>query len=460
MSNLSNSYGFSESEDVISHRLNPMEIWNHVIRSMSVEERRTHLKIMKETLLLPYIKGPIKESWNEFMDVWKALKAEAFPPISDTATGSGKMPEECAKPVADGTEEELNPGKFSSLKNAFVDSLHPGEEIAVMDLECSLHSPLDTDGSPPHLAMRPNGPSGSLMYEMEPVSLRRQNVEQKRWNRRSQMMQKCLEIVQKMFRHSHGWFFHDNTNSLDVEWTSDQHENVVDLSSVRESLELGLYENPMDFYNDVDFLLNFILELYTQSPRRQYPNVDLQNSLDIALIVREMRSYFEDEFSDVKEMMDSDKELREREEATVYKVVGEREVDWEDLKRRLKELESQLKKRKDGNEGRKGNGGPKPKWLMRDEEKLILSRALGKLPEVVIEALVVILWSHDSELNGEEESLEVDIDDLDNEVLWALDTFVSGGERKEGTEQRKKVRRGKVVFFNLFSLTILFLLAS
>lgn len=97
-----------------------------------------------------------------------------------------------------------------------------------------------------------------------------------------------------------------------------------------------------------------------------------------------------------------------------------------------------------GEDARKVKGTPKPTWHMGSEAKRALSHNLGMFPEVVLETVADIIVRHRSEMplraerfkNEVEGDFDVDINFLNNDTLWALDLFASGGVWVEGRKRK------------------------
>jgi hypothetical protein len=86
---------------------------------------------------------------------------------------------------------------------------------------------------------------------------------------------------------------------------------------------------------------------------------------------------------------------------------------------------SSHKKSSDGANKRKSGGGSSNK-VMTFEDKRQLSLNINKLPHEALGKVVEIIKKRRSNVVGESEEIEIDIDLLDNTTLKELDTYVKG----------------------------------
>lgn len=223
-------------------------------------------------------------------------------------------------------------------------------------------------------------------------------------------------------------------------------EEPLDLPGIWQKMVNCEYPDPMEFARDVRLafkkaltcpptIIPLHLRLGTTYGRHLSSGEEptpLSDSQVVAL-AQEMWDAFEREFKAVEETVAREKEMRAREDEETAREVG---GNFEGFLKGLQKLESHLRGSREGRGGGKGKGKRKratvrgewcrPKLRLGDAGKLALCKALGKFPEPILGCLARILEAHQPEVGRwRGEVVEVDLEDLDNDSLWALHCFAS-----------------------------------
>lgn len=398
-----------------------VELRNQVIARMTSEEARKTLKVMKGALSVAYFRRSVGEVWDRFHAVWRSLASVAFSSTSESVAKEGIDLEKDAASFTDDDSEFplLEEGNFPSPE-----SVEKGK--VEWQKRC-------------------------LCYKFRVVSAKRKAILGKRKERMKAMMESCVAVLNGLISHRFGRYLARPMAKENMDLREEDYRKVyrrtADITSLKARVLQGKYKRPSEVAEEVRTILNNIIRYYRPSPRMAALHMG-QRSQMVAM-AEEMIRFFEESFAATQEMMEEDKRLKAEEADALYPPKSTVEgVDWDSLRRGLQKVQFQLRQARAGEGRGKRRGAPKPKWRIAGEELRELSEALGKLPEVVLDHLVEIVWGTLDEpiktyFRGK---MWVEMSTLDNDTLWALRHLASGGGAtwRSGGEEGRRRRKAEV----------------
>nr|XP_043639027.1 transcription factor GTE9-like [Erigeron canadensis] len=207
------------------------------------------------------------------------------------------------------------------------------------------------------------------------------------------LKKQCDGLLKKLMTHPHGWVFNNPVDvvTLKIPDYFDVIKNPMDFGTIKEKLSSGKYSSPLEFLADVRLTFSNAM---TYNP----PGNDVHVMADV------LSKFFELRWKPIEKKLpvNSSQQPPLHEEIDLLKPAPPSK------KRKIATIQQEAL--------------PEPvKVVMSNEEKHILSRELedhlADLPDKIID----FLREHSSNGNeGEEDEIEIDIDDLNDDTLFKL----------------------------------------
>ncbi|KAJ7558961.1 hypothetical protein O6H91_04G063400 [Diphasiastrum complanatum] len=303
---------------------------------------------------------------------------------------------------------------------------------------------------PPPEKLKPKVASGTKRNQGKDNGLdqKRQKLISTRSRRMADIMKQCGTVLKKLMTHKHAWVFNEPVDAVKLQ-LPDYHkviQNPMDLGTVKIKLEVGRYNSPLEFAEDVQLT-------FANAMKYNPIGNDVHAMADI------LRKIFEERWRSIKEKLDEEN-LKIRVEDEVLSEQGCKSQQLQDLRRHLRNIEDQIISIAKNNQSKpiatSRSAAPSsqkketPKREMTFDEKSKLSVNLERLPGNKSQEIIQIIKRNSPSLNqsqiGDTVEIEVDIDSVDNETLWELHRFVTNcmkypkKPRKKATEEAKVVR--------------------
>ncbi|XP_024526131.1 transcription factor GTE9 isoform X2 [Selaginella moellendorffii] len=250
------------------------------------------------------------------------------------------------------------------------------------------------------------------------IDNKRQRVELARMKRMGDIMKQCGTLLKKLITHKHAWVFNEPVDAVKL-GLHDYHKVIrrpMDLGTIKKKLEGGHYRTPVEFADDVKLTFSNAM---TYNP----PGHDVFIMADI------LRQIFDERWRCIKEKLEEEQtKCRVEDEVFAEIAQGNPNPALQNLKQSLLSIEDQLsslKKPAGAPRGSKKSG----KRQMTYEEKTELGKNLEKVleqnPGDKADEIVLLLKKHNPNLSQSEDTIEVDIDGIDNDTLWELHKMVA-----------------------------------
>mmetsp|Transcript_15161 Transcript_15161/g.18282 ORF Transcript_15161/g.18282 Transcript_15161/m.18282 type:complete len:575 (-) Transcript_15161:418-2142(-) len=261
-------------------------------------------------------------------------------------------------------------------------------------------------------------PAKDSKQPQNPRDAKRQKVDADRAGREARLMNLCTSILRAVSKHKKAIIFLEPVDAV-VLGLADYHDIVkepMDLGTIRTKLENKEYRDPYEFVADMRLVFHNC-RLYNPPGN---PALEMGNTVS---------DDFEKRWESAKVELKWQEEMNKRaqEEHEIANLPTESEYAQPAVHSNIQQIGSQLEELKKLIANQKAGGKPgqvrDDSIMMSFDEKRALSHQLQQLPSDKLGKVVKIIFGSDW---GEDEEIELDIDQLDAPTLWKLHRYVQG----------------------------------
>mmetsp|Transcript_16206 Transcript_16206/g.25681 ORF Transcript_16206/g.25681 Transcript_16206/m.25681 type:complete len:565 (-) Transcript_16206:77-1771(-) len=233
-------------------------------------------------------------------------------------------------------------------------------------------------------------------------------------------MSKCRNLVQALLNHKHGWVFAAPVDpvQLNIPTYFDIIKNPMDLATIKEKLNNCQYDEVEQFGGDVRTVWNNAIKFNGKKS-------------DVSKMAMELSNFFEERYRKIPKGPFIRQSLKKKKGKSKKAAAGDPEVSMEltKLKREMDAMRKRI------NKYSKKEIKPMKNMPLSYKEKQMLRKDIMDLSPEKLQDVVEIVTRRMPQLQvGEEDEMEIDIDQLDIPTLRELQEYV----RKSQPNQRRK----------------------
>eukprot|EP00472_Partenskyella_glossopodia_P011362 CAMPEP_0197524370 /NCGR_PEP_ID=MMETSP1318-20131121/9069_1 /TAXON_ID=552666 /ORGANISM="Partenskyella glossopodia, Strain RCC365" /LENGTH=608 /DNA_ID=CAMNT_0043077311 /DNA_START=86 /DNA_END=1915 /DNA_ORIENTATION=+ len=249
-------------------------------------------------------------------------------------------------------------------------------------------------------------------------------------------MSKCRQLLQTVMNHKLAWIFSEPVDpvKLNIPTYLDVIETPMDLGTIKNNLLMGLYAGVDQFAADVRLVWNNAIRFNGKGS-------------DVAKMAEEMSEYFEERFKKlVNAPFEKKSSVKKKKKQPKKQVVREHHVDSNDvggelakLKREMDLMRRRINEKIKGSSKKSTSKAPSKNQPLSYKEKQTLRQDIINLDQEKLDAVVEIITRRMPHLcQGDDDDMEIDIDQLDIPTLRELQQHVRRTKQSNTNKNSKK----------------------